>query len=109
MSSIAAASADMERDARVHLERTYPERLYRAVRSAIDEACEELELVNLAGGGECPPRVAAVIRYLVQLAGKPVELPDTCQQALDLLFDLACHLLGHADRIVHTDAGGHRR
>jgi hypothetical protein len=109
MSSIAAACADMERDARAHLVRSYPERLYRAVRSAIDEACDELELVNHAGGGECPPRVAALIRYLLQLTGKPVEPPDTSQQALDLLFDLADKVVGHADRIARADVEGDRR
>jgi hypothetical protein len=109
MSSIAAACADLERAARTELERTYPERLYRAVRDAIDEACDEVELVNLAGGGDCPRRVAGLIEYLQRLAREPVALPGTSVEAEDVLFHLSDALLGHADDLDDPDAQGEHR
>jgi hypothetical protein len=108
VSSIAAATAELERAVRTERRRTYSDRLYRTVRAAIDRACDEVELINLAGGGDCPPRVSALIEYLHKLAGRSVELPSTSQQALDQLFDLADELLGHAGD-DDVDAGGEDR
>jgi hypothetical protein len=100
-SPFAAALDELEGAARATCERTYPERLYRALRAAIDEACGECELANLAGGGECPRQVTALIGYLLLLAGtanparwSEVGRPGSSQQALDLLFELADALLG---------------
>jgi hypothetical protein len=97
--SIASACADVERAMRREAERQYPERLYRAISAAIDEACFEVEEVNLGGGGECPARVGALIEYLQLLAGVPVERPGTSIDALDVLFDLSARLLGRGRQI----------
>ncbi len=94
VTSIADACAEMERVERAERERRYPSRVYRSLRRAIDQACEEVELVNLAAGGGCPRGVAALIERLQLLAGEAVQLPETSAEAHKALFDLASAVLG---------------
>jgi hypothetical protein len=94
VSSIVSACADLERAQRSEHERKYPVRRRRAFRYVIDEACHQVEQVNLAGGGACPHRVAHLIEYLRLLAGEPGERPSTSLEAHDALFHLAVALLG---------------
>jgi hypothetical protein len=99
VTSIAAARAEVERAKRAELARRYPERLYRALGTAIDAACLEVEEVILAGGGECPGRAGALIEYLLLLAGAPVERPGTSAEALEVLFQLSATVLGRGCQI----------
>ncbi|HXM58299.1 MAG TPA: hypothetical protein VOB72_23060 [Candidatus Dormibacteraeota bacterium] len=94
VSSIAGASREIERARRAEQERAYSERLYRSVRRAIDDACELVEQVNLAGGGDCPAEVARLIEYLGLLADEPQPAPASSLEAHHRLFSLASALLG---------------
>ncbi len=88
------AGAIAETFALAECERTYPDRLYRSLSGQIDEACDQVERVNLAGGDGCPKRVGAFVEYLQLLAGEHVAGPDTSGHALDELFRLSSVLLG---------------
>lgn len=94
VTSITDACEELERVLSAELERKADEREYRTVRWAIDDACERVERVNLAGGGPCPSEVGALIEYLQLLAGEPVVRPVTSLQAHSVLFRLASLLLG---------------
>ncbi len=98
----AGAIAQMQATALAESERTYPDRLYRSLSGHIDEACDQVERVNIAGGGECPKPVGAFVEYLQLLAGEPAVGPGTSGQALDELFRLSSVLLG---RPVDLGAG----
>ncbi len=108
VTSVALACAALERAEREEQERRYPARLYRALSRAIDEACEEVELVNLAGGGACPGRAGALIEYLQLLAGEPVAKPETSVQAHEVLFHLAAVLLGRPAELPEPRPSGRR-
>lgn len=94
LSTIAGACREIERAQRAQWEHDYAELLYRSVRRAIDDACEHVEQVNLAGGGDCPAEVAALVDYLGFLADEPAPAPTTSWAAHDRLFHLASVLLG---------------
>jgi hypothetical protein len=94
VTSIAAACADLDRTLHAERERQYPAWVYRAISAAIDDACFEVEEVNLGGGGDCPPQAWAVIRYLLLLAGERVVRPSSSFEAHDVLFRLSELLLG---------------
>ncbi len=94
VASIADACAEMERVERGERERSYPGRLYRSLRRAIDQACEEVELVNLAAGGDRPRGAAALIERLQPITGEAVQRPETSDAAQQALFHLASALLG---------------
>jgi hypothetical protein len=92
--AIADTFADFERMQRDGQERTYPERLYRRISRQIDDACDRVELENLAGGTECPAEVGAFLAQLHRQAGELMHAPRTTMQAHDELFRLSCVLLG---------------
>jgi hypothetical protein len=86
--------ADTQRVGRAEHERSYPERLYRSLSLAIDQACDQVEHVNLRGGGACPAAVGGFIEYLQLLAGEPGARPGTSAAAHEELFRLSSVLLG---------------
>jgi hypothetical protein len=91
---IADAFQDTRRAAQVAREVAYPDRLYRLLSRQIDQACDQVELVNLAGGLDCPADVANYIEQLQRQAGEATDRPRTTVQAHDELFRLSCVLLG---------------
>ena len=101
--SIAGTFADMVRAELAERERTYPDRLFRSVSRAIDNACDQVELVNLAGGGPCPQRVSSLLAQLQTMAGEPVSGPLTSIEAHDELMRLSCVLLGRPDGDLDYD------
>lgn len=111
VTSIAAACADLRRAEHAERERKYPERLYRAVSRAIDQACVQVEAINLNGGGGCPSGVGPLVEYLQLLAGEPVARPSTSVEALATLFQLGEVLLGRgvdvdsAPRLLRRSSG----
>jgi hypothetical protein len=107
VSTIAGACLELEQARRDGRERAYPELVYRAVRRAIDAACERIERINLAGGGRCPAEVARLIEQLGLLAGEQQPAPASSHEALDRLFHLASVLLGlPQDRPRSAPRGG---
>jgi hypothetical protein len=103
-SRIGRASAEMVRARRDHLERTYSDRLHRRVSNAIDTACDQVELVNLAGGGDVPPAVRVVLAQLQRLAGERTSSPATSWEAHEELFRLSCVLLGRPEVDAEDEA-----
>jgi hypothetical protein len=91
---IDTASAAIRRAAAAERERTYPVRVYRLVSSAIDDACDLVELVNLAGGGPCPDTVSVLICELQALADRPIVRPSSSREAHEELLRLSSLLLG---------------
>jgi hypothetical protein len=84
----------VEHAERVEQERRYPDRLYRLLSRQIDQACDQVERVNLAGGGSCPDDVRAFVGYLQLQAGEAANRPRTSAHAHDELFRLSSVLLG---------------
>ena len=107
-SRFAGASADIARAYREERERTYPDRVYRQVSEAIDRACDQVELVNLAGGGECPAAVAVVLAQLQRLAGEPAFCQPTSWEAHEELFRLSSVLLGRPEAETEAEAEAER-
>jgi hypothetical protein len=96
-------STDISRGLVNEHRRRYDERVYRRVSSAIDRACDEVERVNLAGGGECPPAVCALVAQLQRMAGEPVGTPSTSLKAHEELFRLSSVLLGRPEADVENE------
>jgi hypothetical protein len=94
----AVASAE-----RAEHERTYPDRLYQLLSRQIDQACDEVERVNLAGGGPCPDEVGRFVEQLQRQAGGPTDRPRTSAQAHDELFRLSSVLLGRPEGELDFD------
>jgi hypothetical protein len=88
---------------RAEHERTYPDRLYRLLSRQIDQACDHVELVNLAGGGACPDEVGRFVEQLQRQAGEPTDRPRTSAQAHDQLFRLSSVLLGRPESDLEFD------
>jgi hypothetical protein len=95
--------ADIDRVQLAERRRTYPERLHRRVSSAIDRACDQVERVNLAGGGECPSAVGTVIAQLQRLAGEEIVRPTTSGEAHEELLRLSTVLLGRSEADVEVE------
>jgi hypothetical protein len=93
--SIATTTDHVLLAARLELERTERERVFREVDQLITWGCDQVELVNLAGGGACPPVVADLVEHLQLLAGGPVARPASSSwEAHEELLHLAAVLLG---------------
>ena len=109
VSPVADARAAVRRAERVERQRTYPDRLYRHLSDQIDAACEQVEMVNLNGGLDCPTEVAVFVQQLQLQAGEPVDRPCTSVQAHDQLMRLSCVLLGRPEGDLDYDVAASRR
>jgi len=101
--AIADTFEDFERMQRAEHKRTYPERLYRLISRQIDQACDQVELANLAGGMECPADVARFVEQLQRQAGEEPVAPRTTTKAHDELFRLSSVLLGRPEGDLDFD------
>jgi hypothetical protein len=108
LTAITDTVLDMVRAERVVQERQFPEREYRRVSRLIDQACERVERVNLAGGRDCPADVSTFVAQLQRQADEPVRRPRTSIEAHDELFRLSCVLLGRPDDDLEIDQEAER-
>jgi hypothetical protein len=106
--SIAQAYADIVAAHVADRRRTYGERLYRHLSRIIDLACEQVEQVNLTGGGSCPTAVGDLVAQLDVLAGQPAPTPATSYEAHERLLDLSSVLLGRPVGDLVYDAEAER-
>lgn len=100
---IADAYQDTMRATLEAREVAYPDRLYRLLSRQIDQACDQVELVNLAGGLDCPSEVGAFVAQLQRQAGEMADRPLTTTKAHDELFRLSCVLLGRPEGDLDFD------